>query len=94
MATLTTSFMTQKDTLLTIKFKPTGISGVSWEGKEYGPGGQANGFNGGDTVSMPAFWAARWIGQGKADLLEEGDGPTTPFGAIDNRDPEPRRGRR
>lgn len=94
MATLTTSFMTQKDTLVTIRFRAGGKFGMAWEGKNYGPGGTEAGFHGGDTVTLPAFWAARQIGNGRAELIDEGEAPTTPFGAIDNRDPEPRRGRR
>jgi hypothetical protein len=92
MAPHTVASLTKPDTLVTIKFLPHGTSGLAWEGKEYGPGGQAAGFNGGDTVTLPAYWAARWIGKGRAVLVGENDGETPP-GEIDNRDPEPRRRR-
>ena len=96
MATLNTAFMTQKDTLVTIRFRPGGTSGMSWEGKEYGPGGEAAGFNGGDTLTLPAFWAARLIGNGRAELLSEEEAvAATPPGMFESRDPEHgKRGRR
>jgi hypothetical protein len=88
MATISTASMIKPDTIITIKFKQHGTSGLSWEGKEYGPGGQAGGFNGGDTVSLPAYFAARWIGNGRADLVDDdGDGGTTPPGTFESRDP-------
>ena len=83
------------DTMVTVKFKLNGTSGLSWGGKDYGPGGKAAGYNGGDTVTLPAWNAARWIGQGRVDLVEdEGEDGTTPPGSFEARDPQLRKGRR
>jgi len=82
MATMTVGSITKPDTLVTIKIKDDCPYGISWEGKDYYAG---------QTLSLPAYWAARWIGNGRAQLLEGGE---TEPGVIDHRDPEPRGRRR
>jgi hypothetical protein len=84
MATLTSASITKPDTLVTIRIRKNSVCGLSWDGRDYNPG---------DTVTLPAYWAARWIGNGRAELVTDDDTGGTPAGAIDNRDPQPR-GRR
>lgn len=86
MATLTTASMTRKDTLLTIKIRDDCKFGLAWEGRTYYAG---------ETVTLPAFWAARWIGNGRAELVQDGQAPDgrTPAGMFEARDPVVRRGR-
>lgn len=91
---MTRESLIKPDTLITIRFHPHGTSGLSWDGKEYGPGGKDAGYAGGDTVTLPAYHAARWIGRGRAVQVEEGDFGVTAPGEIDSRDPEPRGRRR
>jgi hypothetical protein len=79
--TLTSGSLTKKDTMVTIKIREDSVCGLSWDGVDYNPG---------DTVTLPAYFAARWIGNGRATLVS---GAVTPPGVIENRDPAPRRNR-
>jgi len=84
MATISSASLTKPDTMVRIRIRPNAVAGFSWGGKDYNPG---------DVATVPAWFAASKVGNGRADLLEDGDDGTTPAGEIDNRDPEPRRRR-